>query len=345
MLYDGSPAYPDLDRLWDFAADAGITCFGTSAAYIARVHEGRVSSPAVGRDLCRAARASARRARRSRPRGSAGSTTSVGTDTWLFSTSGGTDVVHRVRRRRADAARLRGRAAGAARSARRSRRSTRTAGRSSTRSASSSSPSRCRRCRSSSGATTTARATARATSRLYPGVWRHGDWIEITARGTAIIYGRSDSTINRGGVRMGTSEIYRAVARAARDRRRARRRRPARGRDELAAALRRARATAPSSTTTSCARSNARSARTARRATSPTRSIAVDAVPRTLSGKIARGPGQAHPHGRRAREGVQAATRSRTPRRSTGSPSWRRAAGESPRRGGGGRDRGGRAAA
>ena len=46
---------------------------------------------------------------------------------------------------------------------------------------------------------------------FYPGVWRHGDWIEITAAGTAIIYGRSDSTINRGGVRMGTSEIYRAV--------------------------------------------------------------------------------------------------------------------------------------
>ncbi len=45
----------------------------------------------------------------------------------------------------------------------------------------------------------------------YPGVWRHGDWIEITSRGTAIIYGRSDSTINRGGIRMGTSEIYRAV--------------------------------------------------------------------------------------------------------------------------------------
>ena len=46
---------------------------------------------------------------------------------------------------------------------------------------------------------------------MYPGVWRHGDWIEITSRGTAIISGRSDSTINRGGVRMGTSEIYRAV--------------------------------------------------------------------------------------------------------------------------------------
>ena len=45
----------------------------------------------------------------------------------------------------------------------------------------------------------------------YPGIWRHGDWIEITERGTAIITGRSDSTINRGGVRMGTAEIYRAV--------------------------------------------------------------------------------------------------------------------------------------
>ena len=42
-------------------------------------------------------------------------------------------------------------------------------------------------------------------------MWRHGDWIEITDRGTAIIHGRSDATINRGGIRMGSSEIYRAV--------------------------------------------------------------------------------------------------------------------------------------
>ena len=46
---------------------------------------------------------------------------------------------------------------------------------------------------------------------IYPGVWRHGDWIEFTPRGSCIIYGRSDSTINRKGIRMGTSEIYRAV--------------------------------------------------------------------------------------------------------------------------------------
>jgi acetoacetyl-CoA synthetase len=46
---------------------------------------------------------------------------------------------------------------------------------------------------------------------MYPGVWRHGDWIKITPHGSAVIYGRSDSTINRGGVRMGTSELYSAI--------------------------------------------------------------------------------------------------------------------------------------
>jgi acetoacetyl-CoA synthetase len=46
---------------------------------------------------------------------------------------------------------------------------------------------------------------------MFPGVWRHGDWIRFTPRGGAIIYGRSDSTLNRFGVRIGTSEVYRAV--------------------------------------------------------------------------------------------------------------------------------------
>jgi acetoacetyl-CoA synthetase len=45
----------------------------------------------------------------------------------------------------------------------------------------------------------------------YTGVWRHGDWIRITPRGGAVIYGRSDATINRHGIRMGTAEIYRVV--------------------------------------------------------------------------------------------------------------------------------------
>jgi acetoacetyl-CoA synthetase len=45
----------------------------------------------------------------------------------------------------------------------------------------------------------------------YPGVWRHGDWIKITSRGTCVISGRSDATLNRAGVRIGTAELYRVV--------------------------------------------------------------------------------------------------------------------------------------
>jgi acetoacetyl-CoA synthetase len=45
----------------------------------------------------------------------------------------------------------------------------------------------------------------------YPGIWRHGDWLRITPSGSCIIYGRSDATINRHGLRMGTSELYSAV--------------------------------------------------------------------------------------------------------------------------------------
>lgn len=45
----------------------------------------------------------------------------------------------------------------------------------------------------------------------YPGVWRHGDWISIDARGASVIYGRSDATINRKGLRLGSAEIYQAV--------------------------------------------------------------------------------------------------------------------------------------
>lgn len=46
---------------------------------------------------------------------------------------------------------------------------------------------------------------------VFPGIWRHGDYLKVTDRDTCVIYGRSDATINRGGIRIGTSEIYRAV--------------------------------------------------------------------------------------------------------------------------------------
>ena len=45
----------------------------------------------------------------------------------------------------------------------------------------------------------------------YPGLWRHGDWIKITPRGSCVIYGRSDATLNRSGVRMGTAEFYAVI--------------------------------------------------------------------------------------------------------------------------------------
>ena len=45
----------------------------------------------------------------------------------------------------------------------------------------------------------------------YPGVWRHGDWVRQTPRGSFVISGRSDSTLNRGGIRMGTADFYSVV--------------------------------------------------------------------------------------------------------------------------------------
>lgn len=47
----------------------------------------------------------------------------------------------------------------------------------------------------------------------YPGIWRHGDWITVTSRGSVVIHGRSDSTLNRQGVRMGSADIYEVVER------------------------------------------------------------------------------------------------------------------------------------
>jgi acetoacetyl-CoA synthetase len=60
----------------------------------------------------------------------------------------------------------------------------------------------------------TTRATQRYLSSYFdtwPGVWRHGDWLKVARDGGCIIYGRSDATINRHGLRMGTSELYSAV--------------------------------------------------------------------------------------------------------------------------------------
>jgi acetoacetyl-CoA synthetase len=208
VLYDGNPATPDMDVLWDLAEQTGITCFGTSAAYVNACMKAGVE-PAKGRDLSRL-----------RSVGSTGSPLSpegfrwvydhVGADTWLFSTSGGTDVatafVGGVPILPVYEGELQARSLGAKVEA-----------------------------FDEDGNSVVGEVGELVLTEpmpsmpvffwgdedgtryresyfdVYPGVWRHGDWIEITGRGTAIIYGRSDSTINRGGVRMGTSEIYRVV--------------------------------------------------------------------------------------------------------------------------------------
>jgi acetoacetyl-CoA synthetase len=208
VLFDGNPAHPDLGTLWDLADAAGITCFGTSAGYVAACQKAGVE-PHAGRDLARL--------------DSVGSTGSplapesfdwvrdrLGKDVWLFSTSGGTDVctafVGGVPTLPVYRGELQARALGAKVEA-----------------------------WSEDGRPLIGEVGELVITEpmpsmplylwgdedgsryresyfsTFPGVWRHGDWIEITARGTAVITGRSDATINRGGVRMGTSELYRSV--------------------------------------------------------------------------------------------------------------------------------------
>jgi acetoacetyl-CoA synthetase len=211
VLYDGSPAWPEPETLWQLAQDAEVTCFGAGAAYLV----GCMRSGVVPRTAQRPLQAL-------RSIGSTGSplppeafrwvSEQFGEDLWLFSTSGGTDVctafvggcpVLPVYEGELQSASL-----GV----------------------------------SLKAFDETGEALIGEVGELviteplpsmpvgfwgdddgsrlresyfemYPGLWRHGDWIEITERGTAIIYGRSDSTINRGGVRIGSSEIYRSVLR------------------------------------------------------------------------------------------------------------------------------------
>ncbi|WP_285728709.1 acetoacetate--CoA ligase [Nocardiopsis sp. ATB16-24] len=208
VLYDGSPAAPDLGALWDLAADAGVTVFGTSAGFLSSCMKEGVH-PRQGRDL------SALKAI-----GSTGSPLSpeafswvyeeFDRDLWLFSTSGGTDVcsclVGGTPTLPVHEGEIQSRALGMA--------------------VASWDPDGKELVNEVGELVVTRPAPSMplflwgddSGERLhdsyfsvYPGIWRHGDWIEITDRGTAVIYGRSDSTINRGGVRMGTSEIYRAV--------------------------------------------------------------------------------------------------------------------------------------
>ncbi|MEA2130317.1 MAG: acetoacetyl-CoA synthetase, partial [Solirubrobacteraceae bacterium] len=211
VLYDGragGSSSPTLDRLWELAAEAGVTCFGTSAAFLAGCMKAGVR-PAAGRDLS-ALRSVGSTGSPLSPEGFRWVYDELGSDTWLFSTSGGTDVctafVGGVALEPVYEGELQGRSLGCDVQA------FDEAGRPLVDEVgelviTQPMPSMPLCFWNDAGG----ERLREAYFEMYPGVWRHGDWIEITSRGTAIIYGRSDSTINRGGVRMGTSEIYRAV--------------------------------------------------------------------------------------------------------------------------------------
>ncbi len=208
VLYDGNPGTPTLERLWDLAAEAGVTCFGTSAAFIAGCMKAGVR-PGGGRDLG-ALRSVGSTGSPLSPEGFRWVYDELGADTWLFSTSGGTDVctafVGGVPLLPVYEGELQARSLGCDVQA------FDDVGRPLVDEVgelviTKPLPSMPLRFWDDPGG----ERLREAYFSMYPGIWRHGDWIEITSRGTAVIYGRSDSTINRGGVRMGTSEIYRAV--------------------------------------------------------------------------------------------------------------------------------------
>jgi acetoacetyl-CoA synthetase len=208
VLYDGNPGHPDMNALWQFAEETGMTHFGTSASYLTSCMNAGIEP---GRDFDLG------------PLKGVGSTGSplppegfewvyvhVKEDLWLYSTSGGTDLctafVGGVPLLPVKSGELQARSLGMKIEA-----------------------------FSEEGEPVVDEVgelviTEPAPSMpiylwndpegeryresyfdVYPGVWRHGDWIKVKPDGSCVIYGRSDSTINRGGVRMGTSEIYSAV--------------------------------------------------------------------------------------------------------------------------------------
>jgi acetoacetyl-CoA synthetase len=208
VLYDGAPNHPDMNALWRLAEEVGITYFGTGAAFIQACMQAGID-PQRDFDLGRV-----------RALGSTGSPLSMDGFRWVYehvnpglaleSFSGGTDLctgfIGGVRTQPIYAGELQSPLLGAKIQA-----------------------------FDEAGEPVVREVGELVISEpmpsmplhfwndpdmerykesyfeMYPGVWRHGDWIEINERNGCVIYGRSDATINRQGVRMGTSEIYRVV--------------------------------------------------------------------------------------------------------------------------------------
>lgn len=208
LLYDGSPSYPNMNALWEYAEKSGMTFFGTSAGFILACMKAEVE-PGKTFDLSKL-----------RGLGSTGSPLPpegfqwiyehIKKDLWLASVSGGTDVCSAFLGGSVllpvYAGELQCRALGAKVEA-----------------------------FDDDGQPlidemgelvitepmpsmplffwndAENKRYKESYFEMFPGIWRHGDWVKITPKGSAVIYGRSDSTINRKGIRMGSSEIYRVV--------------------------------------------------------------------------------------------------------------------------------------
>lgn len=208
ILYDGNPAYPSTDTLWKLAQDTKMNLFGTSASYITACMKEDLK-PKEKFDLSALQNISSTGSPL-QPEGFKWSYDNVKEDLWIASVSGGTDVctafVIGAPVLPVYAGELQCRGLGA-------------------------------KVESFDEAghahidevgelvltepfpampiffwdDTDGTRLYESYFDLYDGIWSHGDYIKVTDRGTCVIYGRSDATINRGGIRIGTSEIYRAV--------------------------------------------------------------------------------------------------------------------------------------
>jgi acetoacetyl-CoA synthetase len=210
ILYNGSPSYPDMNYLWQLAEETGMTYFGTSAAYISACRKAGLE-PGRLFDLSRL-----------RAIGSTGSPLSVDGFQWVYekvsddlaleSISGGTDLctpfVGGCRLRPVRAGEIQCSYLGA------KAESFNEAGESvidqvGEHVLTEPMPSMPLYFWNDHGA----RRYRASYFEVFPGVWRHGDWAKLKKNGGWIVYGRSDSTIKRHGIRMGTAEIYQAVER------------------------------------------------------------------------------------------------------------------------------------
>jgi acetoacetyl-CoA synthetase len=208
VLYDGSVAYPDLYALWKFVEEAGITHFGTSAAYILANMKEKIN-PVSSCNLS-TLRSISSTGSTLPPEGFEWVYQFVKKDLWLVSMSGGSDVCSAFVGGNPTwpvyAGEIQCRALGCNLKAYNDEGLPveNEVGEMVIESPMPSMP-------IYFWSDPDFKRYKESYFETFPNVWRHGDWIKITPHQGIIIYGRSDATLNRGGVRIGTSEIYRAV--------------------------------------------------------------------------------------------------------------------------------------